>query len=291
MRNRRKGGLSTPAVTSAIPNSLAACSAAFLAHLAARAYSRGSIDAHHWSLKGFLAWADSQNLNSPAAFTRATLEAYQLHLHQYRSPRTKQPLVTNTQLARLGCIRRFFAWLCRSAVIPANPAADLDLPRKQAQHLPKALSDEEIQRLLALPNTADPFGLRDRVILEVFYATGVRRTEMTSLDHGDFDPTAHTLLVRKGKNGKSRLLPVGERAAWWLNRYLSETRPLFSHLPAETALFLTGYGSRFSPDSLGNWVAAQMKKAGIPALGACHRFRHSCATHMHLSSMPLGKDF
>ena len=110
---------------------------------------------------------------------------------------------------------------------------------------------------------------------------------MTRLDHGDYDPTARTLLVRKGKNGKTRLLPVGERAAWWLDHYLAESRPLFSHLPAETALFLTGYGTRFSPDSLGNWVAAQIKKAGIPALGSCHRFRHSCATHMHLGGADI----
>jgi integrase/recombinase XerD len=288
MLGKRKGGLSAPAPKPApAAESLAAYSAAFLEHLAARAYSRGSIDAHHWALKGFLAWADTQNLDSPAAFSRATLETYQHHLHHYRSPRTKEPLVTNTQLARLGCIRRLFAWLCRTGTIPANPAADLDLPRKQARHLPKALSAEEIQRLLALPNTADPFGLRDRVILEVFYATGIRRTEMTCLDHGDFDPAARTLLVRKGKNGKSRLLPVGERAAWWLDRYLAESRPLFSHLPAETALFLTGYGTRFSPDSLGNWVAAQMKKVGIPALGSCHRFRHSCGTHMHLGGADI----
>ena len=134
--------------------------------------------------------------------------------------------------------------------------------------------------LLALPNTADPFGLRDRTILELFYATGIRRTEMTRLDHGDYDPAARTLLVRKGKAGKSRLLPVGERAAWWLERYLAGARPLFSYLPNETALFLSGYGTRFSPAYLGNWVAGLMKKAGIPALGSCHRFRHSCATGM-----------
>jgi len=103
---------------------------------------------------------------------------------------------------------------------------------------------------------------------------------MTNLDHGDFDPGTRTLLVRRGKGGKSRLLPVGERAAFWLTRYLAEARPLFSHLPAETALFLSGYGTRISPAYLGNWVAKQMKKVGIPALGSCHRFRHSCATDM-----------
>ena len=281
MRGRRKGGLSAPAaLIQSAPASLVACSGAFLDYLAARAYSSGSIDAHHWALKGFLAWAGEQNLSAPADFARATVEAYQLYLHHYRSLRTKQPLVVNTQLARLGAIRRFFAWLCRSGVIPANPAADLDLPRKQARHLPKCLSEVEIKSLLALPDLSGPFGLRDRVILEVFYTTGVRRTEMTCLDHGDYDPSARTLLVRQGKGGKSRMLPVGERAAWWIDRYLAEARPLFSHLPAETALFLSGYGTRFSPAYLGNWVAGLMKKAGINKVGSCHLFRHSCATDM-----------
>jgi integrase/recombinase XerD len=173
MRNRKKGGLCAPVVPPAIPDTLAAGVAAFLQHLAVRAYAQGSLDAHHWALKKFLEWADSQNLSSPTAFTRAIIEDYQLHLHRYRSPRTKEPLGVNTQLARLGAIRRFFAWLCRSGAIPANPASDLDLPRKQSRRLPKCLSTDEIDRVLARPNTADPFGLRDRTILELFYATGI----------------------------------------------------------------------------------------------------------------------
>jgi integrase/recombinase XerD len=281
MRGRRKGGLSVTSPASLAPASLAAHAASFLAQLAARAYSQGSIDAHRWALKGFVEWADAHNHGAPAAFTRATLETYQLHLHHYRSPRTKEPLVVNTQIARLGCVRRFFAWLCRSGVIPANPATDLDLPRKQTQRLPKSLSPDEIARLLAQPNTADPFGLRDRVMLELFYATGIRRTEMANLDHGDYDSSARTLLVRKGKGGKSRLLPVGERAAAWLDRFLAESRPLFDHLPGETALFLSGYGSRFSPAYLGNWVKKLLKHSGIDKPGSCHLWRHSCATDMH----------
>ena len=97
---------------------------------------------------------------------------------------------------------------------------------------------------------------------------------------GDYDSSARTLLIRQGKGGKSRLLPVGERAAWWLERYLAEARPLFSHLPNETALFLSGYGTRFSPTYLGNWVSGLMKKVGINKVGSCHLFRHSCATDM-----------
>jgi len=279
MRGRRKGGSSAPQAIP--PHGIAAHAAAFLANLTARAYSQASIDAHQWALRQFTAWADSLGMHDPSAFIRADLEAYQSFLHHYRSPRGGRALVTNTQLARLGCIRRFFAWLCRAGMIPANPAADLDLPRKQSRHLPKTLNEREIQILLAIPNPADPFGLRDRAMLELFYATGIRRSEMTRLDRGDYDPSTRTLLVRKGKGGKSRMLPVGERTAAWLDRYLADSRPLFHHLPSETALFLSGYGTRFAPAYLGNWIKKLLKRCGIDKPGSCHLFRHSCATDMH----------
>ena len=187
----------------------------------------------------------------------------------------------NTQTGRLGVVRRFFAWLCRCGTLPANPAADLDLPRKQSRRLPKALSQEEIDRLLSLPNPADAMGLRNRTILEVLYATGIRRTELTRLDRSDYDPDARTLLVRQGKGSKSRLLPVGSRAAFWLDRYLAESRPLFAWLPGESGLFLSGYGTPLTPVYLGTWIAGLLKRAGIKKPGAVHLLRHSCATAMH----------
>jgi integrase/recombinase XerD len=260
---------------------MAAHAEAFLENLAARHYSAASIDAHRWALRQFSEWAASRGAPDPASYQRADLEEYQLFLHRYRSPRGGRPLAINTQLARLGCLRRFFARLCRAGTIPANPAADLDLPRKQARQLPKALSAQEIQLLLAIPDPADPFGLRDRALLELFYATGIRRTEMTRLDLGDYDPFTYTLHIRKGKGGKSRMLPVGERCAAWLTQHLENSRPHFAHLPGETALFLSGYGTRITPAYLGDWIKKLMKRCGIDKPGSCHLFRHSCATDMH----------
>ncbi len=279
MRGRRKGGAIMPQPRSS--QGLAAQVAGFLERLAVRGYSHASIEGHQWALRQFTEWASTNGLENPPTFTRDHLESYQRFLHHYRSPRTGCPLGINTQLARLGCVRRFFANLCRAGIIPANPAADLDLPRKQARQLPKTLNPDEIARLLAIPNTADPFGLRDRAILELFYATGIRRSEMANLDLTDYDPHNHTLTIRMGKNGKSRMLPVGERAATWLERFLAESRSLFDHLPSESALFLTGYGTRFSPAYLGNWIKKLMKRCGIDKPGSCHLWRHSCATDMH----------
>ncbi len=86
---------------------------------------------------------------------------------------------------------------------------------------------------------------------------------------------ARTLLARQGKGDTSRLLPRGGRAAWWLDRFLAEARVLFDHLPDETALYLSAYGTRITPAYLGTWVVGQMKKGGITKPGACHLLRHS----------------
>jgi hypothetical protein len=101
MRNRKKGGLRAPAATLATPNSLAACAVAFLEHLAVRAYSQGSFDAHRWPLKGFVEWADSQELDTPAVFTRSTIESYQLHQFlRHRHPTsTSKPCGKSTPAA------------------------------------------------------------------------------------------------------------------------------------------------------------------------------------------------
>ncbi len=104
---------------------------------------------------------------------------------------------------------------------------------------------------------------------------------MVGLDVRDYDPETRTLHVRKGKFGKARLLPTGERAAAWLDAYLQQARPQFDHLPGESALFLSGYGKGMSCGSIGNWLKGLMKQCGIHVRGSCHLLRHTCATDMH----------
>jgi len=229
MRGRRKGGAPPTRITH--NQGIAAHADDFLGQLQHRAYSTSSVEGHRWALRQFIDWTATVQKPDPASFTRADLAAYQGFLHRYRNPHSGRALAINTQLARLGCVRRFFAWLCRNGIIPANPAADLDLPRKQSRQLPKTLTPTELTRLFQSPDTCDSLGLRDRAILELFYATGIRRTEMTRLDLGDYDPHSQTLTIRRGKGGKSRMLPVGARAAAWLDRFLADARPHFAHLP------------------------------------------------------------
>lgn len=261
------------------PFTLASRSDEWLAWLSERAYSPRSVKASKWTMRYFLRWAEERDLKRPEQITKPILESYQRWLYQYRRS-NGQPLVVMTQRGWMGAVQRFFAWLCKMNHLAANPAADLEMPRKQPRSLPKALSVEDINAVLAVPDLSDALGVRDRTMLELFYATGIRRAELVNLDLEDVDVTRSRLTVRKGKGGKDRVTPLGEQACAWLDKYLSHVRPKLHVSLVEHAFFLTGYGERFSPGYVGNLVRQIIEKANIGRSGSCHIFRHSCATHM-----------
>jgi integrase/recombinase XerD len=283
MRHRRKGGQESggdDGLDRSTPGTLASLADEWLLRLAERNYSERSVDTHRWALKMFLEWARERDLVDPDNITRQHLESYQRHLFRYRK-KNGEPLGVTTQRNRLGALKRFFAHLTRQAHIPANPAADLDLPRKPHTGLPKGLSREQLAAVFAVPDVSDPLGIRDRAILEMFYATGARRSELTNFDVADIDLQGATAHIRKGKGGKSRLVPVAGDALHWLRRYLEETRPRLALAADEQALFVSGYGTRLNATYIGNWVTKTVKAADMGKTGSCHLMRHSCATHMY----------
>jgi len=262
------------------PESLVRLGEEWLLHLSTLAYADRTIEAHRWSLKIFLQWAQERDLSRAEELTRPILESYQRWLYRYRKTNGK-PLSVISQRMRLGSLQKFFGWLCRENRLMANPAADLELPRLQPRGLPKALTQAEVGAVLSVPDLTDPLGIRDRAILETFYATGLRRRALTELNLEDIDLERGLLYARQGKGRKDMIVPLGCGAVRWLERYLDETRPELATSLRNRALFLTGYGDRFSPQYLGNWVRRCFKEAGIESGGGCHILRHSCATHMH----------
>lgn len=232
------------------------------------------------STRYFLRWAQERDLARPEQVTLPVLQGYQRWLWRYRKANGK-PLSVSSQRSRLGAVKTFFSWLCRQHVIEANPASDLELPRGE-QRLPiEALSVSQVGAVLAAPDIADPLGLRDRALLELFYSTGIRRAEMSRLKLGDLNRDKRILWVRLGKGRKDRVVPVGHRALTWVEKYIEDVRPLLAVDPAEQALFLTGYGQAFSEDVLGRRVHEYMVKAGVVReMAGAHLLRHTCATHM-----------
>ncbi len=252
--------------------------AEFCEHLAVRGYALTSLKNQRTALALLAGWLIERGVSRPCEVTKPMLDAYQRAIF-YMRKRDGQPLSFRSQEARLIPIRGFFRWLVRTNRILYNPASEIELPRKE-QRLPRGvLSAEEAERVLALADLSDPLGLRDRAMMELFYATGIRRAELAHLTVFELDVERCTLIVRQGKGRRDRMIPTGQRAAAWCARYLSDARPKLAIEPDDGTLFLTAEGVAFSLQTLTYMMGSYVRRgAGKP--GACHIFRHTMATVM-----------
>ena len=177
-------------------------------------------------------------------------------------------------------MRGFFKWLAKSRHILYNPAAELEIPRRQ-KRLPRyTLTVGEVEQVLAVPDTDNPLNLRDRAILETLYSTGIRRAELIGLKYTDLDYERRVLAVRQGKGNNDRIVPIGERAIVWIQRYLDEVRQEHVLGTDEGTLFLNKNGKPLDLRGLSRRVGQYVKSAEIGKEGACHLFRHTVATLM-----------
>jgi integrase/recombinase XerD len=179
----------------------------------------------------------------------------------------------------VACFRGFYRFLVVSGRRDDNPAADVRAPRAW-KTLPKSLSSDEIDRLLGAPDTTQPRGLRDRALIELFYATGLRVSEMVGLRQQDLNLESGYLTCT-GKGRKQRLVPIGDEASAWLTRYLKEGRPALLKRRASTRLFVNARGGS-SLTRVGFWkiVKEHGRHAGLPRTLSPHMLRHSFATHL-----------
>jgi integrase/recombinase XerD len=177
-------------------------------------------------------------------------------------------------------VRTWFRWLVRNNHILHNPASDLDMPKLE-KRLPRAvLNEEEAERVMIQPDVRDPLGVRDRAILETFYSTGIRRMELVNLKLYNVDHLRGTLSVWLGKGKKDRVVPIGERALAWVDKYLREARPQFVMEPDEGTIFLSIEGGPFHLDRMSKLVRDYVEQANLGKSGACHMLRHTMATLM-----------
>jgi integrase/recombinase XerD len=253
--------------------------AAFHEWEAVTGYSPRTIAHQRFAIGRFIAWCEARGLDRPQDVTRPILERYQRHVFHHRK-RNGQPLTVTAQLGLLLPLQAWFKWMTKQNHLLYNPAADLDLPRKP-KALPKGLlTVAEVETVLAQADPASHAGLRARAILETLYSTGIRRMEVVNLTLFDVDTERGALMVRLGKGAKDRLVPIGARACAWVARYRDEVRPLLAGGRDAHALFLDDDGRPFAPLKLGDLVKRHLVAAGIAQPGACHLFRHACATHM-----------
>jgi integrase/recombinase XerD len=251
----------------------------YLEHLEMREYSPRTIDQRRRDLLAFSLWCTERGLYRAAEATKPVLVQYQRALFHHRKKDGRR-LGARTQANRLSALKQFFGWLVRSDVLCANPASELELPRIQ-RVLPKdVLTAKEAELILSQPDTADALGLRARAILEVLYSTGMRRMELIGLGIYDVDAGRGCVHIKKGKGGKARIIPIGERALLWVLKYVDEVRPMLLTDPQETTLFLTTNGEALSKHWLTDVVRGYIQTAGVEKKGSCHLFRHTMATLM-----------
>jgi len=261
------------------PQSLTALLERYLLWMETHHYASETVSIRRLTLGKFILWCHERTVTQAREVTREMTERYQRHLFYYRK-RNGEPLAVSSQTHWLIGLRGWFSWMAEEACIEEDPTRKMLLPCRE-QRLPRhALSQSEVEAVLAQPDLATPLGLRDRAMLETLYSTGLRREEVLALHLSDLDRQHGTLLVRRGKGNKDRFVPIGTRALAWIDKYLSEVRPALAQDSCTPILFLTKTGRAMHPNHFSAEVREYLEKAGIAKARACHLFRHSAATLM-----------
>jgi integrase/recombinase XerD len=192
--------------------------------------------------------------------------------------RVRAPASAATIGRKVACLRSFYRHLRREGLIAHDPTADLHGPRK-TQRLPRVLTREQVARLLREPKGGEPLALRDRALLEVMYACGLRVSEVTGLELADVD-LQEGMLCARGKGSKERLVPIGRQAVAALSAYNARGRPQLLGSRRESKLFLNRRGAGLTRQGLYKIVQGHARGAGLEASMSPHTLRHSFATHL-----------
>jgi len=251
--------------------------AQFLEWSAAVGYSPDTIRIRETTLGWFLAWCEDRSVLAPRDLTRTVIDRYQQHLYHHRKS-NGEPLTYGSQVNRLNPVRAFCKWLVRENLLLYDPAAALVLVRPP-KRLPLVPTLEQVETILNGADVSSDDGLRDRAIMEVFYSSGLRRSELMRLKRHELDLAAHVVWVREGKGRKDRVVPIGERACAWVRKYLEDIRPRSVNSKDPETLFLMDTNRAFTKNALTNLLQKYVRAAGIER-GACHLLRHAMATHM-----------
>lgn len=242
-----------------------------------RGYAEASIEQRRRCLDDLVRWLGSRRCTQVGDVKAHHLDAWASDLAARR--RTDGgALALSTRANLIYAIRGFFRAARARGVITVDPASDLRVVSPPPP-LPRAIpAVPGILRILDAPDLRTTLGRRDRAMLELLYAAGVRRGELVRLQVQDVDVARERLFVRRGKGGRDRVLPIGPRAARWVERYLKTVRPRLAAPTSGAVLFLGRNGRALRPNTLGDRLRPYVRSAA-PA-GSCHVFRHACATHM-----------
>ena len=229
-----------------------------------------TLAAYRRDLELYAAWLDRESGGLVEATREVDLLAYTAHRHAGSRATSAN--------RRLTVFKRFFRWALREKLVLADPTLRLR-NAKQIPRLPKSLSEVQVEALLAAPDVATPLGLRDRAMLELMYASGLRVSELVSIKTVQVGLAEGALRVT-GKGSKERMLPFGEEAHGWITRYIAESRRTILDGQASDALFVTARGGAMTRKMFWKLVKRHALAAGIDAPLSPHTLRHAFATHL-----------
>jgi integrase/recombinase XerD len=231
--------------------------------------ARNTLAAYRRDLALYAAWLGGQE--------RTLAASSEADLNSYFAARHSQSKAT-TANRRLTVFKRYFRWALRERLISADPTLRLQSAR-QPLRVPKTLTEAQVEALLAAPDAGTPLGLRDRTMLELIYASGLRVSELVTLKTFNVGMNEGVLRVL-GKGGKERLVPFGEMARDWITRYLADARPAILKGQQTQDLFVTARGEGMTRAMFWVIVRKHAQTAGITAPLSPHTLRHAFATHL-----------
>lgn len=231
--------------------------------------SKNTLESYRLDLTSFALWLPTQK--------KQLLTVEGADIQQYLA--VKFPLSKPRSISRLiATLRRFYRYCLRENLIKTDPTIQIQSP-KLPRSLPKSLNEEEVMALLIAPNVAEPAGLRDKAMLELLYACGLRVSELVNIKTTEV--SIHDAVVRvTGKGSKTRLVPMGEEAADWISNYLREARPVLLQKRLCDALFVTNRGTEMTRQAFWYLIKRYALLAGINKHMSPHVLRHAFATHL-----------
>jgi integrase/recombinase XerD len=233
--------------------------------------SANTLDAYRRDVEGLASWL--------AGGHRGLREATEQQLRDYLGTRVAARAKPRTSARLLSSLKRFYRFAVREALIAGDPTALLEAP-KLGRSLPKTLTEEQVEKLLRAPQTQTLLGLRDRAMLETLYATGLRVSELVGLKLSQLNLDQGVVRVT-GKGDKERLVPLGEEAVSWLQRYLDEARPALVKRHVTDAVFPTARGAAMTRQAFWHNLKRHARAVGIEAKKLSpHTLRHAFATHL-----------
>ena len=237
-----------------------------------RGLSANTRQSYERDLEQYLHFLEEQKVASWQDVDRFLVICFLEKLHEEKK-------ATATVTRMISSLRRFHQFLRQERITDHDPMQHIDSPKKQ-QKLPDTLSLQEVERLIETPDTRAVLGIRDRAILEVMYATGLRVSELIGLKLNDLH-LSMGLLQTTGKGDKERIVPLGDLAIQWIETYLSDARPYLTRkTPDESHLFVNNHGTQLSRQGIWKNLKALVRQAGITKNVTPHTLRHSFATHL-----------